>query len=137
MNFLEKTRNKIMHFLFPYVARFFSVISLVLLLAAWFIPETYWQIKMVLFFLWYVNCEIYWAGIMDRDYLSIQSARSHFYHIYRFVNGVFPLFLLIFLVIMLIPGPLWLKNIFCGVFVMAGILRAIGDRIYRPKKPEE
>lgn len=135
MNFLEKSCNKLVHFLFPFVARFFLVISLVLILAAWSIPEIYWQIKMVLFFLWYVNCGIYWAGAMERDYLPIQSGSSPFYHIYRFIDGVFFIFLFVFLVIMLIPGLLWLKYALLGVFILAGILRAIGDRKYRPKKP--
>ena len=137
INILEEIRNKLVHFLFPFVSRFYLVASTVLILAAWFIPETYRPIKMVLFWLWFVNIEINSAGTMERDYLPIQPESSYFYHIYRFIDGVFFLFLLIFLVIMLIPESLWLKNVFLGVFVMTVILRAIGERKYRPKKPEE
>lgn len=54
-----------------------------------------------------------------------------------FTGQVFFLFLPVFLVILLIPGPLWLKWLFCGVFFLAVILRAMGDWKYRPKKPEE
>ena len=110
---------------------------MVLIVAAWSIPETYWQIRVVLFWLWFVTSEIHSEGVMKRDYLPIQPGSSPFYHIYRFVDGVFFLFLLIWLVIMLIPGPSWLKNIFLGVLVLSVIFRAIGDKKYRPKKPEE
>jgi len=137
MNFLEKFRNKLVHFLFPFVEGFYPFISLVLLVAAWSIPETYGQIRIALFWLWFVNSEINWAGTIERDYLPIQPGSSPFYHIYRFIDRVFFLFLLIFLIIMLIPGLLWLKSGFGGVFAIAIILRAIGDRKYRPKKPEE
>lgn len=137
MNFLEKSRNKLVRFLFPFVERFFPVISFVLILAALSIPKTYWPIKIVLYWLWFVNSEIYRASNMERDYLPIRPGSSPFYHIYRFIGGVFFLFLLILLVIMLIPGLLWLKSVFLGVLVIAVILRAIGDRKYRSKKPEE
>lgn len=135
MNFLEKSRNKLVFFLFPFIERFYLVISLILILPAWTI--SYWQIRIVLFFLWFVIVEIYSAGTMERDYLPIQPGSGLFYHIYRFINAAsFPL-LLILLVILLIAEPQWLKNVFLGVFVMTVILRAIGDRTYRPKKPEE
>ncbi len=137
MNFLEKIRNKLVHFLFPFVEGFYPFISLVLIVATWSIPEAYGQIRIVLFWLWFVNSEINWAGIIERDYLPIQPGNSLFYHIYRFINQAFFLFLLIFLITMLIPGLLWLKSGFGVVFVIAIILRAIGDRKYRPKKPEE
>gem|GEM_PF-1317926 len=137
MKFLEKTRDKIMHFLFPFVARFFLVVSLGLFLAASAVPAPYWQIKMVLFWLWFVNNGIYSSGTMERDYLPIQPGSSPFYHIYRFINGVFFLFLLVFLAVLLLPELLWLKTVFLAVFVMAAVLCAIGNRKYRPKKPEE
>jgi hypothetical protein len=136
-SFVDKFRNKLVHFLFPFVERFFLVTSLVLVLAAWSIPETYWQIRVILFWLWFVNSEIHWEGTMERDYLPIQSGSSPFYHIYRFIDGVSFLFVLIWLVIMLIPGPLWIKRVFLGVFAVSIILCAIGDRKYRPQKPEE
>ena len=136
MNFIEESRNRLVHILFPFVARSFPFTSLVLMIAAWAIPEVYWQIKIVLFWLWFVNSEINWAGTMERDYLPIQSGNSPFYHIYKFINKVFFLFLLILLVVMLITVPLWLKYCFYGVLVMTVILRAVGDRKYRPKKPE-
>lgn len=137
MNIIEKSHNKLVHLLFPFVERFFLFISLILILAAWCITETYWQIKIILFLLWYVNSEIYWAGTMERDFLPLQSGIGPFYHVYRFVNGTFLIFLLTFLVIMLVPVPLWLKSVFCGLFVIVVIIRAIGDRKYRPRKPEE
>lgn len=137
MNFLEKSRNKLVHFLFPFVECFYPFLSLVLIVAVWAIPETYWQIRIVFIWLWFVNSEINREGTMKHDYLAIQPGRSHFYHIYRFVDGVFFLFLLIWLVILLIPGLLWLKGGFGGVFVIALILRAVGDRKYRPKQSEE
>ena len=105
-------------------------------MAAWSVPETYWQIRVVLFWLWYLISDIYSSGIIERDYIPIQPGNNFFHHIYRFIDRVFFLFLLICLVIMLIPGPLWLKEGFLGVFVLAVIFRAIGDRKYRPKKPE-
>lgn len=74
---------------------------------------------------------------MERDYLPMQPRKSHFYYIYRFINGTLLLLLLGLLVIILIPGPLWLMYGFCGVLVLALILRAIGDRKYRLKKLEE
>lgn len=137
MNFLEKSRIKIVCFIFPFVERFYPFISLVLIIAAWSISETYWQIRVVLFWLWFVNSEIYLAGIMERDYLPIQSGSSLFYHIYRFIDWASFLILLILLVVMLIPGLLLIKKVFLGIFVIAGILHAIGDRKYRPKKSEE
>jgi len=74
---------------------------------------------------------------MERDYLTIQLGNSLFYHIYRFIDQLFFLYLLVFLVIMLIQVPLWLKSAFLSVFVIAVFVRAIGDRKYRPKKQEE
>jgi len=137
MNFLERSRNKLVHFSFPFVERFYPFISLVLIVAAWSIPETYWQIRIVFIWLWFVNSEIHSSGVMERDYLPIQPESRPFYHIFRFIDQVFFLFLLIFLVILLIPGPRWLKGAFLSVLVIAVILRTIGNRKYRPKKPEE
>jgi len=137
MNFLERSRNKLVHFSFPFVERFYPFLSLGLLVAAFSVPETYWPIRAALFWLWFVTSEIHSAGVMERDYLPIQSGNSPFYHIYRFIDQGYFLFSLVFLVILLIAEPLWLKNVFLGVFVMIVILRAMGDRKYRPKKPEE
>lgn len=137
MDFLEKSRSRLVHLLFPFVERFYLAGSLVLIVAAWSVPETYWRIRMVLIWLWLAYSEIHSAGIMKRDYLPIQPGSSPFYHLYRFIEGVFLLFLLIFLAVMLLPGLLWPKKIFLGVLVLAVILRAVGDRKYRPKKPEE
>lgn len=137
MNFLEQSRNKLVHFFFPFTERFYPFLSLVLIVATWSVPETYWQIRIVLFWLWFIHSEIHSAGIMERDYLPIQPGISLFYHIYRFIDRAFFLFLLIWLVIMLIPEPLWLRSVFSGVFIMAVLLRAIGEQKYRPKKPEE
>jgi len=74
---------------------------------------------------------------MERDYLPIQPGNSPFYQIYRFIDQLFFFFLLIFLVILLTSGLLWLKSVFFAVFVIAVLLRTIGDRKYRPKRPEE
>lgn len=137
MKFLEKSRNKLVQLLLPFVERFYPFISLVLILAAWSVPETYWPIRVILFWLWLVNSEIHWASITARDYLPIQPGSSTFYHIYRFIDRFFFLFLLIWPIVLLIPGPLLLKRGFIGVFVLTVILRAIGDWKYRPKKPEE
>ena len=140
MKFLEKFRDKLVHFLFPLVERFFLVLFalfLLLVLFAWPNPDTPWQSKSVLIWLWFVIAEIHWAGTMERDYLPIRPGSSLFYRIYRLIDGIFFLFVLLWLAAILIPGPLWLTYGFCGVFVAAVILRAVGDRKYRPKKPEE
>lgn len=138
MNFLEKSCNKLVNFLFPFVERSYPFVPLVLILAVFFIPVTYWQIRIVSILLWFVTNEIHFAGVMERDYLPIQPGSSPIYHIYRFISGVFLLFMPILLVIMLIPGMLlWLRYGFCGAFIIAVLIRDIGDRIYRPKKPEE
>ncbi len=137
MNFLEKSRNKLVHFLFPFIERFYPFVSLVLLVAAWSVPETYWQIRVALFLLWFVNNEIYYAGTMERDYLPVQSGNSPFYYIYRFIDGTSFLLFPVLPVILPILGPLWIKNGLVGLLVLAVILRAVGDRKYRPKKPEE
>lgn len=135
MSFLEKLRNKIVRFLYPYLAHFFLILYFVLFLAVCSIPETYWQIRMVLLWLWIVNNALHWAGTMERDYLPIQPGYSLFYHVYRFISETSFLFFPIFLVAMLIPALLWLKIGFCGVLLAVVILRAVGDRKYRPKKP--
>lgn len=137
MEALEKYRGKVVHFLFPIVERFYLVASLVLLVAAWFVPDTYWPLRVVLFWLWLLVTEIDSAGRMERDYLPVQPGSSIFYHIYRFVEAISLVFLLVLLAIMLIPGLMWIKEGFLGVFIIGVILRAIGDRKYRPKKPEE
>lgn len=137
MNFLEEFRNKLVHLFFPFVEHFYLILSLVLLVAAWSIPRTYWQIRVVLFWLWFVTSEVNSAGIMEQDYLPIQPGSSPFYRLYRFIDRFFFLFLLVLLVILLLPELLWLKEGLLGVFVVAVILSAIGDRKYRPKKPEE
>jgi hypothetical protein len=137
LNDLEKSRNKLVHSLFPFVDRFYLLISLAWILLVLSIPRTYWPIRIVLLFLWFVILEIHSAGTMERDCLPIQPGSGPFYHIYRFIDRIFLLLYLVFLVIMLIPGPGWLKDVFLGVLVMALIFRAIGDRKYRPQKQEE
>lgn len=134
---LRKICNKTVHFLFPFFERFYLFIALALLVAFWSIPGTYWRIRVVLFWLWFVTSEVKSAGIMKQDYLSIQPGISLFYHLYRCINRFFFLFLFVLLVILLLPEFLWLKEGLLGVFIVGVILRAIGDRKYRPKKPEE
>ncbi len=137
MGFLGKFRNKTVHFLFPFIERFYLFIALALLVAAWSIPRIYWQIRVVLFWLWLITSEVNWAGIMEQDYLPMQPGSSPFYRLYRCINRFFFLFLLVLLVILLLPEFLWLKEGLLGVFIVVVILCAIGDRKYRPKKPEE
>lgn len=137
MNIIEKYRNKLLKFLFPFIDHFYPIISLVLIVAALSVPKTFWQIEVVLFWLWLVNSEIYWKGVMERDYLPIQSGNNLFYHIYRFIDLASFFLLLIFLAVMVIPGLLVLKRIFLVMFVIAVILRTIGNRKYRLKKPKE
>jgi hypothetical protein len=137
MNSLEKSRNQLVHFFFPFVERFYPFLSLALLLPAWLIPETYWQIRIVFFWLWFITSEIRWAGVMGRDYLPMQPGIGLFYPIYRLIDRLFFLLVLLFPVVLLIPNPRWLKNGFLGVVVLAMLLRAIGDWKYRPKKPQE
>ncbi len=135
MNFLEKSRNKLVHFLFPFIGRVYQFLSLGLLVAAVFIPNR--EIGIIFWWLWFVIIEINSAGVMERDYLPIQPGSSPFYHVYRFIDQAFCLFLLIWPVILLIPVPGQIKYAFLGVFIIVTILRAIGDKKYRPKKPEE
>ncbi|MGX8711290.1 MAG: hypothetical protein ACQGTM_13720 [bacterium] len=136
MGFLGKFRNKTVHFLFPFIERFYLFIALALLVAAWSIPRIYWQIRVVLFWLWLITSEVNWAGIMEQDYLPMQPGSSPFYHLYRCIDRFFFLFLLVLLVILLLPEFLWLKEGLLGVFIVAVILRAIGERKYRPKRPD-
>lgn len=137
MNYIEKTYNRFVHFLFPLIDRLYPFISLVLIVAAFSISGNYWQIRIVFLWFWFVNSEINRVGAMERDNLPIKPENSPFYHIYRFIDRIFFLFLLIFLVILLIPELLWLKSVFWGVFIIAVLLRTIGDRKYRPKRSEE
>lgn len=44
VDILKKFRNKLVHFLFPFIERFYLFIALALLVAAWSIPETYWHL---------------------------------------------------------------------------------------------
>ncbi|HEX3016597.1 MAG TPA: hypothetical protein VHP31_01940 [Caproicibacter sp.] len=136
MDYLEKFRNKLVHLLFPFVERFLIIITVVLLISiwlAWSIP----QAIPVFIWLMFVNSQIHWAGVMERDCLPIQPGNGPFYRIYRFIDVTFFLFLPVLLVSFLVPGPPWLKYGFCDVFIVAVILRAIGDQKYRPKNPEE
>lgn len=136
MNFLEKSRDQLVHFLFPAAGRFYPVISLVLILAVWSVPETYWPVRSILMWLWLVNGGIHFAGIFERDYFPVQPGNGAFYRIYRFSDSAVWLFLLLWLI--LIPGPSrQVKMLFGVVIVAVWILRAVGDRKYRPKKPEE
>jgi hypothetical protein len=138
MNFLEKSRNKLIHLLFPFVERFYIFVPLVVLVAIWSIPQTYWQIRVALFWLWFTIIDIYYAGVMERDYLPVQPGNSLFYHIYRFIARVSFLLPYILLIVLLIPMvPRWLVDAFLGVLVTNVILQAIGDHKYRPKKPAE
>ena len=140
MDFLERFRNKLVRIIFPFEERFSVAIALVLLmliLLAWSVPQPYWQIRAGIMWLILVNAEINQAGNMERDYLPIQPGSGLFYNIYRFIDRVFFLFFLIWLLLLLTPGPQWLMGVFGGVIVMAMILRMLGDRKYRPKKPEE
>jgi hypothetical protein len=137
MSFLEKFHNKLVYLLFPIIKPLSIIVSLALIVVAWSVGETYKQISVVIPCLGFIFSDISSAGVMERDYLPIQPGSGPFYHIYRFISRVSFLFLLITLVIVLIPDPLWIKYIFLGVFVIAIILRAIGDKKYRPKKPEE
>lgn len=137
ISILEEIRNKLVHFLFPFVSRFYLVAYMALFLAALFTPETYLPIKIVLFCLMFLHIEINSEGTLERDYLPIQPGNSIFYHIYRFIDGVSFFFLPILPVIMLILGSQWLQNVFLGIFVIAAIIDIIGNRKYRPKKPEE
>lgn len=137
MNFLEKSRNKLVHFIFSHLEGIFPFVVLVLIIAAWSVPETYWQIRVVLIWLWLVTIEIDLEGTMERDFLPIQPGSSRFYHIYRFTDRFFFLFLLILLADMLILPVIWLTYVFIGAIVPVTVIRAVGDRKYRPKKPEE
>lgn len=137
MNFLEKSRNKLVHLLFPFIERFYIVIFLILFVAFWAIPSTYWQIRGTLIWLFLVISNINYDGNMERDRLPLQPVNTLFYHIYRFSNLLCFLLLLLWLIMLFFPVPVWLKFTFLGVFVIAGILQAIGDHKYRPKKPEE
>lgn len=137
MNFLEKSRNQLVRLFFPFVERFYLVLSLGLLVVAWSTFEAYWRIRVILFWLWMVISEIQSAGVRKRDYLPIQSGSGIFPRVYRFVDQAFFLFLLILLIVLLLPVSLWLKQVLLGVLVLAVILRAIGERKFRPKKPEE
>ncbi len=136
--FLEKFRNKTVHFLFPFIERFYPFIALVLLVAAWSIPEAYWSVRVILMWFWLVNSEIYYVGIMERDHLPIRSGNGVFYRVYSFLDIAVLLFLLFWLIFILLPGiSLQAKARSSIVIVAAWILRAIGDHKYRPKKPEE
>lgn len=140
MDFLEKSRMKLVHLVFPFVERFRLVIAVVLVvsvLLAWSVPQTYWQIRSFLFWLIVVNNEVNWAGTIERDYLPLQPGSSAFYHIYRFANGIYFLFFLIWLLFILVPVTVWIARILAGLFIVVTIIRAVGDHKYRPKKPEE
>lgn len=75
MSFLEKSRNKLVHFLFPSIERFY-LMSGILIFSSCFIPETYWQIRVVLLWLWLIIIEIHGAGVMERDYLPMQAGTT-------------------------------------------------------------
>lgn len=137
MNFFEKFRNKLVHFCFPFIERFYIVIFLILFVAFWAIPGTCWQIRGTLIWLFLVISNINYEGNMERDHLPLQPGNNLFYHIYRFSDLLYFLILLFWLILLLFPAPMWLFEVFVGVFVIACILQAIGDHKYRPKKPEE
>lgn len=138
MNFLGKFNKKLVGLCFPVIGRFYYVISLVLLLAAWSMPEAYWSVRIILVWAWLFNSEIYFSGILERDYLPIQPENGVFYHFYCFLHNSIFLFLLLWLILTLLPWPsLQIKAQFGVVVAVACIFRAIGDRKYHPKKPEE
>ena len=137
MNSFKKIQNQLIRSFFPFVERFYPFLSLALILPAWLIPDTYWQTRVVFFWFWFITSEIRWTGVKERDYLSIQPGSGLFYSIYRLIDRFFFLFLILVPVILLTPGPQWLKDGFLGVLVLAVLLRAIGDWKYRPKKPEQ
>lgn len=137
ISFLDQFNNKAVHLLFPFVERFFWIIPLTVILAVWSIPATYWQIRVILFWLWFVSDEVKWEGVLKRDHLPIQPENSLFYRIYRVTDRTAFLILLILLIAILVPGPPWIKAAVLVAYVLSQILRGMGDRKYRPKKPEE
>jgi hypothetical protein len=137
MSFLEKANRKVVHLLFPLVERVYYFIAAVILLFIWALHQSYWPIQSVLMWLWLLIIEIHGEGVAERDRLPIQPGSSFFYRIYRLINDVSFLFLLILLIVLLAPGLMLLKGIVLGVYVVALIPRTVGDAKYRPKKPEE
>ncbi|MGX8701289.1 hypothetical protein [Caproiciproducens sp.] len=137
MGFLEKFCNKTVHFLFPFIERFYLFIDLGLFVAAWSLPETYWKIRVGLLWTLGLIYDIYSSGVMERDHLSIQPETDFFYRIYRTIDWFFFPFYLIWLIILLIPQLMFIARVFSGVIIVGIILRAVGDHKYRPKKPEE
>lgn len=97
-----------------------------------------WSIRIILTWAWLVNSEIYFSGTLERDYFPIQPGNGVFYHIYYFLDKSIFLFLLLWLILIFLPWPsLQIKAQFSIVIIVAWIFRAIGDKKYRPKKPEE
>ncbi len=137
MSFLEKANSKVVHLLFPLVERISLFVPFVVLIAVWSIPEVYWPIRVVLFWIWFMCNEIQWEGAAERDCLPLQPGSGLFYTAYCLISDTAFLFLLILMIVVLVPLPLVLKGIFLGVYVAALIPRTIGDAKYRPKKPEE
>ncbi len=138
MNSLEKANSKAVHFLFPHVERIYYFIAPATLLAIWSIPETYWPIRVILIWCWFLSNEIHWKGVAERDCLPIQPGITLFYRVYRVMDETAFLFLSICLIVLLLPGPPRLKYyVVGGLLILTLVLRGIGDRKYRPKKPEE
>ena len=137
MSFLEKANSRVVHLLFPLVERICYFVPFVVLIAVWSIPEVYWPIRVVLVWIWFMCNEIQWKGAAERDCLPLQPGNGLFYTVYRVISDTAFLLLLIFMIVILVPLPLLAKSIVLGVYVAAMILRSIGDRKYRPKKPEE
>ncbi|MBW7572836.1 hypothetical protein [Caproiciproducens faecalis] len=137
MNFLENFNHKIVHFLYPLTKRLYLILPLVLVLAVFSVPETDKPIVSVLFWLWLVIIESRWSMDLEQYHLPLQPASGAFYHIYRFAEQVRVLVTLLWLIVLLIPGPMWLKRNFAIVLILLIIIRTIGDKRYRPQKPEE
>ena len=137
MSLLEKANSKIVHLLFQLVESICYFVPFVVLIAVWSIPEVYWPIRVVLVWIWFMCNEIQWKGAAERDCLPLQPGNGLFYTVYRVISDTAFLLLLIFMIVILVPLPLLAKSIVLGVYVAAMILRSIGDRKYRPKKPEE
>lgn len=133
----KKFRTRLIGRLFPFTARFFWAITLVLALAAWCIPGGYWRVRMVLLWIWLAADELCLAGMTEHTGLSVPPGHGAFYAVYRFVNGALLFFLPVLLVVLLLPGLEWLKDVFLALLGLAWLFRAVGSRRDCRKKPEE
>lgn len=146
-NALEKCRSRLVRLLFPIVQRFYLVIALILIVAVWFtfsIPQPSERTKLILLWLTITIGQIYWSGIRERDYLPAQPGSGLFYRAYRIADQICFLFYFIWLIFLLIPESLsagrvvgTAARVFVCLFIVVLILRAAGERKYRPKKSKE